>query len=133
MGFHFINRTSQKIPRRYFLFALKEFLQKMNIDNPIEISLILLTPRQIKKLNYEYRRKNNPTDVLSFPIDIIKTEDIKKFKKDDRIILGDVYVCPAFIKSRVKKEFVKELQFIFIHGVAHLLGYNHEKQKKLDL
>lgn len=132
MSFYFINNTQQKIPKRYFLFVLKDLIQKLKIENPFEVSLILTTPRQIQKLNKKYREKDEVTDVLSFPIDIKGPENVKKIQKDDKIILGDIYICPSIVKRNNPNNFKKELRFIFLHGLLHLLGYNHKNKNEQE-
>jgi len=132
INFYFTNKTSYKIPKRYFLFALQKLIEDLKIQNPLEVSLILVTPKEIQKLNKKYRNKDKVTDVLSFPIDIEQQRDIKKFNKNDIIILGDIYLCPYFIKKNNPSNFQSELQFVFLHGLMHLLGYGHKEQKGLN-
>ncbi len=129
IDFYFKNNTKQKIPQRYFLFCLKNALEKLGIENPIEVSLIIVDSKAIRSLNKKYRNKNEETDVLSFPIDLIKPKDIKKFKKNDKIILGDIYICSGFIKKNSPDNFLDELKFAFLHGLIHLMGYNHKNKE----
>jgi len=79
------------------------------------LSIALVKPVEIKKLNKKYRKKNKPTDILSF-------EDI-----------NEIIICPQVVKSNAKKfksTFKKELAKALIHGILHLLGYDHEKSEK---
>jgi len=134
INFTFTNKTKQKIPSGYFLSVLENFLKKMNlpageagIKNPVEVNLILVGKTRIQKLNYKYRKKNKPTDVLSFPIDIIDptvgTRHALSLPKNETIILGDIYICPQMVDDG-------ELQNTFLHGLIHLIGYDHEKDEK---
>lgn len=127
LHFTFTNKTKQKIPSGYFLSALENFLKKMKIKNPIEVNLIMVGKSKIQKLNYIYRKKNKPTDVLSFPIDIIAptvgTTLGLSLPQDEPIILGDIYICPQMVDNG-------ELQNTFLHGLIHLIGYDHEKNQK---
>ena len=120
IDFSFTNNTKQKIPSRYFLFVLKKFLKKMEIKNSVEVNLILVGKLKIQKLNHEYRKKDKPTDILSFPIDITNP---KKISTLERIVLGDIYICPEMVEKG-------ELQNTFLHGLIHLVGYDHEKNEK---
>jgi probable rRNA maturation factor len=128
ISFSFTNKTKQKIPSRYFLFGLENFLKKMNlsadeaeIKRSIEVNLILLGKKGIQSLNRKYRKKDKPTDVLSFPIDITNPNQLKD--KNQKLILGDIYICPAEVPEG-------ELQNTFLHGLIHLVGYDHEKDQK---
>jgi len=126
INFTFTNKTKQKIPSRYFLFTLKNFLKKMEIKNPVEVNLILVGKKRIQNLNHIYRKKDKPTDVLSFPIDIahpVETCHGMSLPKGETLILGDIYICPAKVSEG-------ELQNTFLHGLIHLIGYDHEKNEK---
>ena len=84
---------------------------------------------EIKKLNKKFRNKNNSTDVLSFPF-YNKVEFKKKIKYDKEVYLGDIIININKIKNKNNKvnfriEFIK----LWIHGLAHLFGYDHKKDK----
>lgn len=81
-----------------------------------ELTVVLLTPQQMKKINYQYRQKNKPTDILSFA-------GIEPGS------LGELLLCPAVLKKQAKKHHHSveaEIFYMLIHGVLHLLGYDHE-------
>ena len=81
-----------------------------------EISIALLSPLEIKKLNKIYRQKNKVTDVLSFNL-------------DDEKILGEIVICLEQAKKQAKEKKISlqaELKLLVVHGTLHLLGYDHE-------
>ncbi|PLX25691.1 rRNA maturation RNase YbeY [Candidatus Parcubacteria bacterium] len=102
-----------------WLSDLEKILKKdFKIKQQISIALVL--PKEIKKLNKVYRRKDKVTDVLSFSLD----------SKD---ILGEIIICLSQAKKQAKekKQSIKsELQLLTVHGTLHLLGYDHEKGDK---
>ncbi len=115
------------------------FLQKKIINfnkkfkkykkNDIFLTLLLSGDSEIKKLNKKFRNKNNSTDVLSFPF-YNKVEFKKKIKQDKEVYLGDIIININKIKNKNNKvkfriEFIK----LWIHGLAHLFGYDHKKDK----
>ena len=115
------------------------FLQKKIINfnkkfkkykkNVIFLTLLLSGDSEIKKLNKKFRNKNNSTDVLSFPF-YNKVEFKKKIKYDKEVYLGDIIININKIKNKNNKvnfriEFIK----LWIHGLAHLFGYDHKKDK----
>lgn len=120
INFSFVNQTKQKIPKRYFLFSLENFVKKMKIKNEIEVNLILVSRAKIQELNHIYRKKDKPTDVLSFPIDITNPKQLQT--KGQKLILGDIYICPQMVEKG-------ETQNTFIHGLMHLVGYDHERNQ----
>ncbi len=94
-----------------------------------ELTIRIVDKDEIKNLNCKYRNKNNPTNVLSFNVDIPK--EIKSN------YIGDVVVCAEVIESEAIKQnktFNSHFTHIIIHGVLHLLGYNHiEKTDKNEM
>jgi probable rRNA maturation factor len=99
-----------------------ELLRKKIIDNEKkskEVSLVFLNENDAKKLNWNYRCKDYPTDILSFG-------------SDDPTSMGELVMCPQVISRQAKEHGLTledELGYIVLHGVLHLLGYDHEKSK----
>ena len=88
-----------------------------------EISLSFVNNNEIRELNKKYRGKDYSTDVLSFPLD----EEI-----DDIIILGDIVVSVDKVIEQAEEynhTFERELIYLIIHGMFHLLGYDHIKEE----
>ena len=84
------------------------------------ISLALVNKEEIKKLNKEFRKKNKPTDVLSFNL-------------NEKGYLGEIIICLEVVRENAKKDKVtvkSELLKVFVHGILHLCGYDHEKSNK---
>ena len=92
-----------------------------------KFTLFLTNNKKMKSLNNKFRKKNKPTDVLSFPFN-------NKFIK--KSYLGDVAVSFEIINKRSKQSnFSKEFDKMWVHGYLHLLGYSHEtikNFKKMD-
>lgn len=87
-----------------------------NKENQYEISLLITNDETIHLLNKEYRQKDRPTDVLSFPM-------------EDDIMLGDIVISLDTAKNQAQEREIgldREIAFLFIHGLLHLLGYDHE-------
>ncbi len=95
----------------------------------IYCTLLLSNEIEIIKLNKKFRNKKKSTDILSFPF-YKKSELKKKLKKDEEIYLGDIIINLDEIKSKKnKKNFNLEFDKLLIHGLVHLLGYDHKKDK----
>ena len=87
--------------------------------------MLLSNNRNIKKLNKNFRNKDKPTDILSFPFS-------KKIKISRQAYIGDIIISYNFMdkpKSKSLKIFKERLIKTFIHGVLHLLGFDHVKKK----
>ena len=101
----------------------KEFKKEKNVN----FSILLTGNKEIKFLNKKFRKKNKITDVLSFPYYSLN-ERRKNLKNKTNIYLGDIAL--NFYKiNRIKKNFKKEFNKLWIHGFLHLLGYKHDKNK----
>ncbi|QKJ27457.1 rRNA maturation RNase YbeY [Aliarcobacter cibarius] len=84
-----------------------------------EIELIIVNNETIKNINFEYREKNEVTDVLSFPFD----GDFA------HLPLGTIIISKDFVTEKAKEynhSNNDEIKLLFIHGLLHLLGYDHE-------
>ena len=115
------NLTRKKIDAKRLKAVAKKVLKSENIKLK-GISIVLLGKTEIKKLNKKYRGKSQPTDVLSFS----QNYNFPFLKED----LGEIVVCPEQVGENARKageEFEKELNRVLIHGILHLLGYDHEK------
>ncbi len=96
-------------------------------NRDIFCTLLLTDNNEIKKLNKKFRKKNKTTDVLSFPF-YNKNELKKKLNKEKQIYLGDIAVNLNKIKNKKRfGNFREEFNKLWIHGLVHLLGYDHKK------
>ena len=118
-----------KNPKKYFNQKLKKiskiipFFKRKNIT----FTIFLTNSLGIKKLNKKFRKQNKPTDVLSFPFFLPK-----KFKlnNEKNMYIGDVAACYEIINARSKKtSFFLEFDKAWVHGLLHLIGYSHIKNK----
>jgi probable rRNA maturation factor len=105
-------------------------VREENLDpDRVEISVTFVSTEEIHELNRIYRGKDSVTDVLSFP-QYESTEEMKKVK--GVLCLGDVVICPeqALLQA---DEFghsgERELVYLFVHSVFHLLGYDHMEEE----
>ena len=89
-----------------------------------EISVAFIDNAEIKKLNYRYRKKNKPTDVLSF------AERDSNDKISDRRFLGEIVVAYPYARQQARRNhrtLRQELIILLTHGFLHLAGYDHIK------
>ncbi|MGM0439072.1 MAG: rRNA maturation RNase YbeY [Patescibacteria group bacterium] len=106
------NRTDYNLD----LEDLKIFVQRA-LSEEMKLSIAFLEPSEIKKFNKKYRDSEGPTDVLSF--------------EGDKEFLGEVLVSPKVVEEQAKRhglKFDREIRRVLIHGVLHLLGYDHKKK-----
>ena len=115
------NQTSTRIPQKslndFFVKVLKKL--KKNKQNGI-IELTFTSKNTIRKLNKTHRKKDKPTDVLSFAY-----PSEKNLKND---LIGEIIISPeiAIKQKNASGSLKKELNKLFIHGLLHIFGYNHK-------
>lgn len=127
-SFEIINETSENIKELKEIKRLVEFaLKYQKIENAI-FNIIIVDEERIKYLNKNYRNKDSITDVISFAL-----EDDDSFVQTDIRILGDIYICLEKAKDQSIEyghSFLRELSFLTVHGLLHLLGYDHMKKSE---
>jgi len=113
--------------------ALKAAGISVYADN-IEISILLTNDQFIQKLNKDYRSKNKPTNVLSFPLEELSAGNYHDV--DKQIALGDIIFAFETIKNEAsaeEKPIESHLTHLAIHGTLHLLGYDHEEDADAEI
>ena len=118
-----------KNPKRYFSKKLKKIskIVKFFKGKNITFTILLTSSLNMKKLNKKFRNRNKSTDVLSFPF--LSSNNLK-FSRRKEFYIGDVATSYEIINSRSKKNnFFLEFDKAWVHGLLHLVGYNHIKNK----
>lgn len=123
--FEIINKLDIKIEETLEVEKLLNYaLDYLKIDNAI-FNVIITDEEEIRYLNKTYRSNDSVTDVISFAL-----EDDKTFKNPTFRILGDIYICNKRALEQAENyghSYLRELSFLTIHGLLHLLGYDHMK------
>ncbi|MBZ9572883.1 rRNA maturation RNase YbeY [Patescibacteria group bacterium] len=108
------NLTENKIDEDFIKKIADKVLKGEKKEGNISVAIV--GSGRMRKLNKKYRKKNRVTDVLAFGEG-----------------LGEIVICLPVLKKNAKRfnsSFEKELARVFIHGILHLLGYNHEKSEE---
>jgi probable rRNA maturation factor len=125
MPVEIVRRDSGKqFPIRKLRKIANRILELLKQDQA-ELSLALVGNPEIRKLNARFRNKNYPTDVLSFPAEGGVPTGVR--------LLGDVVISVDKAKQQArerKRTLDEEMVTLLIHGVLHLLGYDHERSAK---
>ena len=130
-----VNRTKYRDLERYYPELEKYYRKTLNVlemeDNYV-LSLILCGPVTIRKINREYRNIDAVTDVISFAL--LDSEDAIEY--EDRVELGDIFINRNRVFSQAEEyghSVKRESVFLFVHGLLHLLGYDHmnEEEEKI--
>ena len=117
---------------------LEEFLQNIRREiglGPECVAVRLVGDAEMARLNGTYREKKGPTDVLSFPVVADSTEPgtlSQQVRKARGKFLGDIAIAPRVARRNAKslgRQLPEELKVLILHGVLHLLGYDHETDR----
>ena len=97
------------------------------LQNRFSVSITLTTDKKIQKINSEWRKKNQPTNVLSFPSD--ELENAAEYPEKLLLPLGDIILAYETCARESKAyglPFTHHIMFLAVHGTLHLLGYDHQ-------
>lgn len=109
--------TELSIAKIVRYLSAKKVRNRSLLKDKKEITVVLLTAPQMKKINFQYRKKNKPTDILSF-------------SSADPQSLGELLLCTGVLKRQAKENGHSEEAetfYMLVHGILHLLGYDHEE------
>ncbi len=127
----FTNLTRTSIDRRFFKKIAEVVLRGENKKEG-DLSIVLVGKKRMKELNRKYRKQDRVTDVLSFSY---KEGGPFVFPRKNLVKLGEVAICPEYIKEIFGKrefDFEQELARSAIHGILHILGYNHKTSGEME-
>lgn len=111
--------------KKLIVSSIAHTLKYEKVEEKCEISVTLCDNAAIHELNREYRGVDRPTDVLSFPI--FDDEDM-----GGKVVLGDIVLSLEKAKAQAEEyghSFEREIAFLCVHSMLHLLGYDHEEGK----
>ena len=118
-----------KNPKKYINQKLKKISKiiKFFKNKNVTFTILLTNSLNMQKLNKKYRKLNKSTDILSFPTFSKKN---LKLIREKKIYIGDLAASYEIILARAKsKNFLKEFDKVWIHGLLHLIGYDHIRNK----
>lgn len=122
-----VNHSEYRMPKSFIIKWIAETYKELDRINQkrlhldkLELVIVFLEPSASQKINYQFRRKKKPTDVLSFQGDRLTS-------------FGELLLCPEILDRQAKEHglsFKHELGYMLLHGVLHLMGFEHEKDSK---
>ena len=119
-----IKKVKGRLPRQRIHKAFLAVRRRLQLNRRQHLTVVVVSPREIQELNQTYRHKPGVTDVLSFT------------DFDDPDYLGDVVICYDRVRRQAKEKShstEREFVILFIHGLLHLLGYDHEKDAEAEV
>lgn len=135
MSIEICNETTVNINEVEFVDLAAWVLRNLHVSPAAELSLVFCDPDAMEKLHVEWLDLPGPTDVMSFPMDQLRpgTPD----KPTPEGMLGDIVICPQVAAEQARvagHSAVEEMLLLFVHGMLHLLGYDHaEKDEEKEM
>ena len=114
----------------YLYEVINHTLEVMDAKESI-FTIIFVTKEEIHELNKQYRGVDRVTDVISFAL-----EDVNDVSLTDVRVLGDIYICIDRMKEQALEynhSETRELSFLTVHGLLHLLGYDHQTKEEEEI
>jgi probable rRNA maturation factor len=109
-------------------------LDSMRVNPAAELSILAVTQDVMSELHERWMDEPGPTDVMSFPMDELADESRRPDAPDmGPALLGDIVLCPEFAKEQARTAghgLADELHLLTVHGVLHLLGYDHAEPEQ---
>ena len=128
--FEIFNETDKNLDLEEEKKLIEYTLNYKKLENVI-FNIIFVDNKTIRKINKEYRNIDKETDVISFAL-----EDNKDIELDVGRLLGDIYISIDKIESQAKEyghSEKREMAFLTIHGLLHLLGYDHQTREEEEI
>ncbi len=130
----YFQNAQERIPLTYKIKmltrrAIVATLEHEQYHNPCEVSVTYIDNEGIHELNLQYREKDAPTDVLSFPLMDFSGESDEPVADEPVVSLGDIVISLERAYEQAEEYghgFEREVAFLTVHSMLHLLGYDHE-------
>jgi probable rRNA maturation factor len=123
-----------------FQELLSNVLEKaaeMEKTGQAEVSITIVSKERIQEINKEYRQKDSVTDVISFAMEEMGEDETEIIGGEETRFLGDIIICLDVAKEQAEEyghSLEREMGFLAVHGILHLLGYDHmndEDEKRM--
>lgn len=138
MSTEVLNETDYTIDGAEFADLARFVLGQMHVSPRAELSIIFIGPEPMTRLHEKWLDMKGPTDVMSFPMDELRPGSEEHPTPEGT--LGDICICPHVAERQAKRarhSLAEEMLLLAVHGMLHLLGYDHaepeEKREMFDL
>ena len=135
MNIEINNESGVEVDEAAILSVAQYSMNELDVDPFAELSIIVVDLAAMSALHEECMDEPGPTDVLSFPMDELRPGSVRGEEREEESesILGDIVLCPEFAAEQAAKaghSLDDELALLTVHGVLHLLGYDHAEPEE---
>ncbi|MBI3215631.1 MAG: rRNA maturation RNase YbeY [Mycobacterium sp.] len=137
MSIEVSNESGLDVSEAELISVARFVIEKMNVNPGAELSMVLLDTAAMADLHMRWMDLPGPTDVMSFPMDELEPGGRPDASDPGPSMLGDIVLCPQFAADQAAAaghDLGHELALLTVHGVLHLLGYDHaepEEEKEM--
>lgn len=128
MSIEIANESGVEVDEAPIVEVARYALDRMGVSPLAELSILLVELEPMSELHERWLDEPGPTDVMSFPMDELDTAKRPDAPPSGPSLLGDIVLCPAFARDQATSAghgLDDELHLLTVHGVLHLLGYDH--------
>jgi probable rRNA maturation factor len=122
MQIDLVNNSSIKFNKTAIMSVSEFALKKMGVHQDSELGIRVVNESEMSQLHLKWMNLEGSTDVLSFPMDELKPNSATSGPG----VIGDIVLCPAYVEKNGKQSLAEELELLTVHGLLHLLGFDHE-------
>ena len=134
MSIEVSNESGVAVDESAIASVARHVLATMRVNPAAELSVMVVTLEVMTELHERWMDEPGPTDVMAFPMDELVDESRRPDAPEiGPALLGDVVLCPAFAAAQARKaghSLADELHLLTVHGVLHLLGYDHAEPEQ---
>jgi probable rRNA maturation factor len=128
MSIEIANESGVAVDEPSIVAAARFALERLGVSKLAELSVLLVELDVMADLHERWMELPGPTDVMAFPMDELESARRPDASEAGPALLGDVVLCPAFARDQARQaghSLIDELHLLTVHGVLHLLGYDH--------
>ncbi|WP_020498115.1 rRNA maturation RNase YbeY [Sciscionella marina] len=128
MSVEIANESGVGVDEQSIVEAARFALGQLEVSPLAELSVLLVDLSVMSDMHEQWMDLPGPTDVMSFPMDELDTMRRPDATESGPSMLGDIVLCPEFARDQARKAghaLMDELHLLTVHGVLHLLGYDH--------
>lgn len=132
LNINVINDDEYTIPSQDLLLKCLQLVADKNHISHAEVNISIVSNDEIQQINKQFRNKDKPTNIISFEFE--KPQGLPDYIAAD--FLGDIIIAPMVIEKEAKEQNKKlndHWQHIFIHGLLHLLSYDHQNDQEAEI
>jgi probable rRNA maturation factor len=131
MSVEVLNESGEDLDARRTQRLARFVMDRMRVHPLAELCVTAVDEDTIAGLNAKWMEKEGPTDVLAFPMDELRPGSVNDEPEEG--VLGDLVLCPAVARRQAESaghSTVDELDLLTVHGILHLLGYDHAEPEE---